>query len=280
MTHSQHVVSDSGSSTRAAVLTTRQGHYSLLEVELPGQELQPAGVLLFDPVEDRLEFRLRRDWEYIAEPEDAEVLSLLEDDLSAKTREMGPEALLRYLEDTLSNVVRVAERETVLLGNFETTLNRLYNRLVPATELPYETHLPVFSCEAAAGKFLDDIHVEEQGWVEAPPDVHPSEKMFVAKVVGRSMEPLIPDGSRCIFQADVAGSRTGRKLLVENHAESEAGGQRYTVKRYRSEKIAHEDGAWEHARIFMEPLNPEFDTWEIKEGDQCRVVAEFLRVLD
>ena len=92
---------------RAAVLTTRQGQYSLLEVALPDQDVQPAGVLLFDPAENRLEFRLRRDWEHIAEPEDAEVLSLLEDDLSAKASEMGPGELLRYLENTLSKVLRI-----------------------------------------------------------------------------------------------------------------------------------------------------------------------------
>lgn len=264
----------------STVLTTRHGQYSLLEVDLPGREIRPAGVLLYDPADERLEFRLRRDWERIAEPEDAEVLALLADDLAGKVLEAGAEEILGQLEDSLSNVLRISDRETVLMGDFQVTLNRLYNRLVPATVLRFETHLPVYACKAAAGRFGEQMQVEEEGWVEAPPDLRLTDDMFVAQVVGRSMEPEIPDGSRCVFRANVAGSRQGRKLLVENFAESEAGGQRYTVKRYRSEKIVHEDGTWKHERIFMEPLNPEFETWEIREGHQCRAFAEFLRVLD
>ena len=122
--------------------------------------------------------------------------------------------------------------------------------------------------------------VEEEGWVEAPPGLRLSEDMFVAQVVGRSMEPHIPDGARCIFKARVAGSRQGKWLLIENFEESEAGGQRYTVKRYRSEKVYNEDGTWRHTRIILEPLNPEFEPWTIEEGHQCRVIAEFVCLLD
>ena len=94
------------------------------------------------------------------------------------------------------------------------------------------------------------------------------------------MEPEIPDGSRCVFRAGVVGSRQGKKLLVEDFSESEEGGERYTIKRYRSQKVTREDGTWGHDRIVMEPLNPEFKSWEIKEGHQSRIIAEFVRVLD
>jgi len=264
----------------SAVASTRRGQYSLLEVALPGRPPEPAGVVLYDPGAERVDLRLRRDWERIASEEDAEVLELLEADLSAKAREMGPEAFLAHLEDTLSNVLRITGREPVLLGDFDRTLNRLYTRLVPATVLRFETHLPVYSCRAAAGRFGDQMQVEPEGWVEAPPGLKLTPEMFVATVVGHSMEPQIPDGSRCIFRANVTGSRQGKWVLVENYAESEEGGQRYTVKRYRSEKVYHEDGTWAHERIIMEPLNPEFESWELTGDDQCRVIAEFVRVLD
>jgi SOS-response transcriptional repressor LexA len=67
--------------------------------------------------------------------------------------------------------------------------------------------------------------------------------------------------------------------LVENFAESEEGGERYTVKRYRSRKQAGESGDWRHEQIVMEPLNPEFEPWEIRENDQVRILAEFIQVL-
>ncbi len=261
------------------VTATRLGAYSVLELALPGRAGEPAGVLLFDPAFGRLQARLRRDWDRIAEPEDAEVFGQLELDLARKIGELGAETVLRLLEDTLSNALRISDRRPVLLGEFETTLNWLYNRHVPATVLRYRTHLPLYSCRAAAGRFGDQMRVEEQGWIEAPPGLRLTEDMFVARVVGRSMEPEIPDGSLCIFRAGVAGSRQGRKVLVENLAESEEGGERYTVKVYRSKKIFREDGTWEHDRIVMEPLNPEYAPWEIREGDRCRILAEFVGVL-
>ena len=38
-----------------------------------------------------------------------------------------------------------------------------------------------------------------RGWVRAPENLRLTEGMFVAHVVGRSMEPMIPDGSAVHF---------------------------------------------------------------------------------
>ncbi|HEU0140061.1 MAG TPA: hypothetical protein VFQ79_10135, partial [Bryobacteraceae bacterium] len=71
-------------------------------------------------------------------------------------------------------------------------------------------------------------------------------------------------------------TRQGKLLLIENYGLSENQG-RYTVKRYRSEKQSTEEG-WRHTKIVMEPLNPEFERWELEPGD-FRVIGEFVRVL-
>lgn len=263
-----------------ALLSTRQGEYCILEAALPERPPEPAGVVLYDPGTDQLDFRLRRDWHEFADEEDAEVLGLLDTDLRLKLSEMGPAGFLAYLEDTLSNTLRLSERESVLLGNFDATLNRLYQKAVPSTILRFETHLPVYTLQAAAGSFGEQMPEEDPDeWLEAPEDLKLTPAMFVATVVGRSMEPKIPDGSRCIFRKGVAGTRQGKWLLVVNRAESEAGGLRYTVKQYRSEKVATEEG-WRHERVFMIPANPEFETWEISDDMDCDVIAEFVRVLD
>jgi phage repressor protein C with HTH and peptisase S24 domain len=102
--------------------------------------------------------------------------------------------------------------------------------------------------------------------------------MFVARIAGRSMEPRIPDGSLCVFRAGVAGSRDGRLVLVEYLG----GGanDRHTVKRYRSVKRQNADSTWEHEIIRLEPLNPEFEAWELSpEEDRFHIVAEFVQVL-
>ena len=262
------------------VLAARQGDLRLLELALPGAEAEVCGVLLFDPAEERLGVRLRRDWDALTGDEnDLEVLELLEEDLRQKAAELGGLAFLEYLEETLSNTIRLSEPERVLLGGFASTLNRLYEKHVPATVRAYETHLPLWSVRAAAGGYGEQQTAEVEQWIEVPPGTRVREDMFVAHVVGRSMEPEIPSGSLCLFRKFGAGSRNGKLVLVEDLSEPEHG-ERYTIKRYRSEKRASEDGEWAHAEIWMEPLNPEFEPWQLTEDKPARVVGEFVSVLD
>jgi len=237
------------------------------------------GVLLHEPETDALHLRLRRDWDEIADEEDAEVLRALADDLDRKAREMGASALLRLLEDTLSNAIRLSERREVLAANPERALARLYREHVPATVLPFRTHLPRYTLRVAAGRFLDNDDVGEEGWEEAPADLRLTPDLFVAEIVGHSMEPLIPDGSLAIFRAGVTGSRESRLVLVEDLG---AGGtNKYTVKRYHSEKVAGPDGEWRHTRIHLESLNPEYPSWDLDpEQEKYRIIAEFERVLE
>ena len=267
------------------VLSMREGEYLLLEAELPGRGQETIGVLLYDPAEKRLEPRLRRDWDQVAEDEEAEVLETLAIDLENKIAEFGATEFLQWMEETLSNTVRLSERRPVVMGGFHSTLNRLYREHVPSTVQRFETHLPVYSLRAAAGRWGEQREEqaepsEPEKWLETPPDLRLTEGMFVAQVVGRSMEPVIQDGSWCVFRAPVAGSRDGKHLLVVNRNESEPGGQRYTVKRYRSGKIHREDATWEHDRIRFEPLNPDYPPWEVGPEDRVEVLAEFIRVLD
>ena len=257
----------------------KPGEFSLLSADLPGQDPQPIGILLLDRSTDELHVRLRRDWDTIASEEDAEVLGELEDDLTAKSREMGGEALLRFLEEHASVALRVSDREAVTVRDFDKTLNELYRAHVPARVLQFRTHLPRFSLAVAAGPFLtnpEDIKAEE--WVETPSDLQLDEDMFIARIQGHSMEPRIPDGSLCVFRRNVVGSRNGRLVLVRN---SElADDNRYTVKRYRSEKAGTEDG-FVQTRIRLESLNPAFPSWDLDpEEEKYQVIAEFVRVLE
>jgi phage repressor protein C with HTH and peptisase S24 domain len=153
---------------------------------------------------------------------------------------------------------------------------------VPSTVRQFQTHLPVFSLRAAAGRWGAESQeeTEAQEWFEAPADLRLTDGMFIAQVTGRSMEPVIPDGSWCVFRAPVVGSREGKRVLVINRNESESGGLRYTVKRYRSLKKRGEDESWEHQMIRFEPLNPDFPAWEVYPDDRVSVLAEFIRVLD
>jgi phage repressor protein C with HTH and peptisase S24 domain len=257
----------------------KRAEFSLLEAALPGHGVETIGVLLLDPATDTLHIRLRRDWESLASEEDAEVLAQLEDDLLLQAREGGGRAVFEHLESTLSQSLRITNREAIEVRNFDKTLSELYRRHVPAEVLRFRTHLPRYSLAVAAGPFLtnpEDIQAEE--WIEAPPDLSLDEDMFIARIQGRSMEPKIPDGSLCVFRRNVVGSRTGRLVLVRN---SElADDNQYTVKRYRSEKTVTEDD-FSQTRIRLESLNPDYPSWDLDEGEgKYQVIAEFVRVLD
>ena len=260
----------------------------LLDVSPAGGSRETAGVLLVDPEADALHCRFRRDLSELS-PEDADILQELADDLDGKAREWGATRLLEWLEDCASAFFQVSDRESVEVEDFGSTLNRLYQTYVQPRVLPFRTHLPVYSLQAAAGRWgpRRDVENEPEEWVEAPPDLRRlTEDMFVARVIGRSMEPLIPDGSLCIFRggAAVAGSRQGKRVLVANLGEP--GEQRFTVKRYESVKTQTGEGEERNVRVILHPLNPEFESWELdyepfdlESSGRIRVLAEFVGLL-
>lgn len=263
------------------VVDTASAEYVILQAEIAGRGAVPVGILLYDGASDALHIRLRRDWDAIADAEEAEVLDLLEDDLQAKAGEMGGGRLLAWLEENASGSIGLSERESALVEDFPRALNRLYRQRVQSEVRPFQTHLPRYSLQAAAGRFRDNEPIVEQGWEEAPQNLHLTPDMFVAQVIGLSMEKTIPDGSWCVFRAGVVGSRSGRLVLAEDRQAT--GDNRYSVKRYKSEKAPAQPGSdeWRHARIRLESLNPDYPSWDLDpDEDKYRIIAEFIRVLD
>jgi SOS-response transcriptional repressor LexA len=259
----------------SATLQTQTGRYSIAQAELPGHGLVNLGVLLQDPQSDALHIRFRRDLDSLVEEEDLEVLEALAGDLGRKADDLGAEKLFEYLETTLSASIRLTDREQILVDDFSRALDRLYRKHVPSKVLEFRTHLPRYSLQVAAGKFLENDEVTEQGWIEAPQDLRLAPDMFVAQIAGHSMEPLIPDGSLCVFRAGVTGSRAGRLVLAEDR-EANA----FAVKRYQSDKVTTEEG-WRHGRIHLESLNPGYPSWDLDpDEEKYRIVAEFVQVLD
>jgi SOS-response transcriptional repressor LexA len=150
----------------------------------------------------------------------------------------------------------------------------------PPPSSRFTTHVPVYDLTAAAGFWGPESVPEEIGWTEVPGmAVKPG--MFVARVTGTSMEPVIPDGSWCMFRPCPAGSREGRIVLVQ-FASLGAGenGGRFTVKKYHSEKTVTADG-WRHDRIQLLPLNPAFEpiTLEPAGIEALLIVGELARTL-
>ena len=157
------------------------------------------------------------------------------------------------------------------------------DRVTPREEEKYRTSVPLLTLKAAAGAFSDPQHVEDDDWewivIDTKHRLRP--RMFVAQVVGKSLEPAIPDGAYCLFAAPVTGTRQGKTVLVQlRDAIDPETGERYTVKRYESEKTEEGD-SWRHARITLKPNNPEYAPIEFTGTDegQIQVVAEIVEVL-
>ena len=106
--------------------------------------------------------------------------------------------------------------------------------------------------------------------------------MFVAQVVGQSMEPLVPTGSHCLFRPVPSGTKEGRKLLVWHAGltDGETGGQ-YTLKVYHSDKATGNEGELQNKKVVLKPLNPAFQPIVIDAAEEgaVRAIAEFVRVL-
>lgn len=149
---------------------------------------------------------------------------------------------------------------------------------------PYVNAVPLFDLQVAAGNFSDIHFAEHLDWVAVPEGTRVSEGMFACRVIGESMNRVIPNNALCLFRVDSGGTRNGKIVLVEciDAVDAESG-SRYTVKVYESFKSEGE-GSWCHTRILLKPnsYDDSFQSLELidDEGMQYRVVGEFVRVLD
>jgi SOS-response transcriptional repressor LexA len=176
------------------------------------------------------------------------------------------------IQDEIINMVRLGLAS-------EATVGAPTHSSQVATILQFRTHLPLYSLEAAAGRFGKKQEVEPEGWVEVQASHSILTKdMFVTHVEGRSMQPRIPDGSLCAFRSNVSTPYNGKVVLLEKYGET--GGNRYTVSQYRISKnidpYKEGDREWLHERFMLEPLNPEFPPWDVGSDEKVGVIGEFV----
>src|SRR5262249_15267044 len=98
---------------------------------------------------------------------------------------------------------------------------------------------------------------------------------FVARVLGTSMEPRIPDGSCCLFRRPGPGNRAGRILLVEHRASTdpEEGGS-YLLK------MVERSRAGGRERVVLRSLHPGVEPVVMdRERRDVRVVEECVGVM-
>jgi hypothetical protein len=156
--------------------------------------------------------------------------------------------------------------------------SRVLRRVTPRRDERYTNCVPRLDLKIAAGAFSDDQLPEFEEWVEVNTSLALRKGMFVARVVGRSMEPLIPEGAYCLFQFKAPEMRNEMLGLFQLHsAEDPEQGGSFTVKKLKlSTQADQEEGSRRVAMLV--PENPAFEPIPV-EGDDVKFVAEFLEVL-
>ncbi len=150
------------------------------------------------------------------------------------------------------------------------------------TELNY---VPFFDLEIAAGDFSQVQKSDNVKWVEVPSYVKYTSDMFACKVVGNSMNNVIPDGAICLFRKYSGGSRNGLIVLCEDtDIQTSLFGSRYTIKEYQSTKQQSAEGEWMHESIVLKPNSTDSSFRDIildpNDLHSFKVIGIFDRVIE
>ncbi len=174
--------------------------------------------------------------------------------------------------------------------------NVLPFRRVETSEVrPFENAIPLYDLKVAAGRFGEEQLVDavpQQGEVQNPDDYKwvshggrskPSRGLFVAQVVGESMNKRIPNGAWCVWRLNPGCDGDGTEIVLAQHKDildSESGGQ-FTVKFFKIDQVSSDDGG--PSRITLSP-NSHDDSFKpiVLEGvddSELRIIAELVEVL-
>jgi superfamily II DNA or RNA helicase/SOS-response transcriptional repressor LexA len=182
-------------------------------------------------------------------------------------------SMYNYLENKVTAKVNKPEKKDVIIPlqeiiNFEPTIRNL---------------IPLYDFYAAAGTFSEIQSEKDYTLIEGPENTTKNSDYFACKIVGESMNRVIPNGSICLFKPYNGGSRNGKIVLVENiDIQDQDFNSAFTIKTYSSEKVVSEEG-WEHTSIVLRPNSFEESYKNIiideDNGAEMRVVGEFIKIL-
>lgn len=149
---------------------------------------------------------------------------------------------------------------------------------------PFVNAIPLYHLEVAAGAFSVSQTVEDADWIVPPPSYQPSQDLFACRVVGESMNKIIPNGAVCLFRKYSGGTRNGRIVLVQlTSLQDPETGSQYTVKQYTSVKRSDDEG-WHHETIVLKPASSDPNFTDIvlqaDEAADLQVIGIFETVIE
>jgi DUF2075 family protein len=154
--------------------------------------------------------------------------------------------------------------------------------VISIVDAPTERTIPYYDLKIAAGSFSSLQQVESTKYIELTEDFDLGKDYFACKVIGESMNKIIPNNSVCLFERYIGGSRNGKIVLVEmtDFNDSDTGSN-YTVKEYTSKKTVSEEG-WKHEEITLLPRSSNYYPPIILRDEgtiNLKVVGVFIKVI-
>lgn len=154
---------------------------------------------------------------------------------------------------------------------------------VDIVDLPSEHTIPFYDLEIAAGTFSELQQAGDVQYIKLNGETLDPSRYFACKIIGESMNEIIPNGSICLFERYEGGSRNNQICLVESSSFIDRDfGANYTIKAYRSEKTVSEEG-WQHQEITLQPKSTDLSYKPIvlraEELLDFKVIGVFKRVL-
>ncbi len=144
--------------------------------------------------------------------------------------------------------------------------------------------IPLYNFYAAAGPFSEMQFEKNYILIELPENIRYNKDYFACKIIGESMNRVIPNGSICLFKTYSGGSRNGKIVLVENmDIQDPDFNSAFTIKTYSSEKkTSNED--WRHTSIVLRPNSHDSSYKDIilneENASTMRVVGEFVQIMN
>ncbi|TXD34240.1 type III restriction endonuclease subunit R [Lujinxingia vulgaris] len=161
-----------------------------------------------------------------------------------------------------------------------------------STEIkPFENCVPLYTdLKIAAGRFSEEqsvnavpqqgeiAHPENYDWVAYRGNSRPRRGLFVAQVVGESMNKRIPNGAWCVFNLEHGAQGRGEIVLAQHNKFHDDNLGQYTVKSYEREILEGDV-----IRVYLRPLSTDTSQKPIVLEDgiegELRIIAEFVEVL-
>lgn len=171
-------------------------------------------------------------------------------------------------------------------GGMEQGLDtRPFTPLRPREVKPWVNAVPVLDLKIAAGDFSDVQSLEEDAveWVALADNIRIAPGMFVAQVIGESMNRKVPNGTWGLFTTGHRGSRQGKVVLAERNelGDPEDSG-RFTLKLYDARKRETAEGiAYESVTLRPSSSDPRYHPIDIdiEDPDRPRIVAVLVLAL-